>query len=108
MAKENLAAFLIPRVDEYKNEYVDPLAERLAWISGFTGTAGIAAVTENDAALFTDGRYTLQARRQSGETLWKHRHSTNEPLAAGFARLCRKAAGLGLILVFILILRLWN
>ncbi len=56
--------FLIPRTDAYQGEYVAPCDERLAWLTGFTGSAGMAIVLEKKAALFVDGRYTLQALNQ--------------------------------------------
>lgn len=56
--------FLIPRTDAYQGEYVAPCDERLAWLTGFTGSAGIAIVLKKKAALFVDGRYTLQAKNQ--------------------------------------------
>ena len=57
-------AVLVPHADEYMNEYVPPSAQRLAWLTGFTGSAGLAVVTRNAAALFVDGRYVLQAPKQ--------------------------------------------
>ena len=59
-----LAAFLVPRADEYQNEYTPPNAERLFWLTGFSGSAGHAIVGLKSAALFVDGRYTLQAAQQ--------------------------------------------
>ncbi|MBV8850834.1 MAG: aminopeptidase P family protein [Methylobacteriaceae bacterium] len=59
---ENLDGFIVPRADEHQNEYVPKCAERLAWLTGFTGSAGLAIVLGGKAALFVDGRYTLQAR----------------------------------------------
>ncbi len=56
--------FLIPRTDAYQSEYVAPCDERLEWLTGFTGSAGIAVVLKEKAALFVDGRYTLQAFNQ--------------------------------------------
>jgi len=64
LKKHKLAAFLVPRADEYQNEYVPPNAERLSWLTGFTGSAGMAIVAGKTAALFVDGRYTLQAPEQ--------------------------------------------
>ena len=61
----NLAGFLVPRSDEYQNEYVPANAERLLWLTGFSGSWGLAAVLTEKAALFVDGRYTLQAARQT-------------------------------------------
>jgi len=65
LAKRKLAGFLVPRSDEHIGEYVPPSAERLEWISGFTGSAGSAVILDKKAALFVDGRYTLQGRRQA-------------------------------------------
>ncbi len=64
LKKRKLAAFLIPRADQYKNEYVPACAERLKWLTGFTGSAGMAIAGTSSAALFVDGRYTLQAPEQ--------------------------------------------
>lgn len=52
--------FLIPRADEYQGEYVPECAERMAWLSGFTGSAGVVLVTRSEAIVFVDGRYTTQ------------------------------------------------
>lgn len=62
--KEGLNGFLIPKVDEHQGEYVPPHAERLHWLTGFSGSAGFAIVLEKQSALFVDGRYTLQAQQQ--------------------------------------------
>ncbi|MBM3632116.1 MAG: aminopeptidase P family protein [Alphaproteobacteria bacterium] len=56
--------FIIPRTDAYQGEYVAPCDERLAWLTGFTGSAGMAIVLKDKAAIFVDGRYTLQAKNQ--------------------------------------------
>ncbi|HLH89735.1 MAG TPA: aminopeptidase P family protein [Xanthobacteraceae bacterium] len=64
MARHGLDGFIVPRADRYQNEYVPPSDERLAWICGFTGSAGTAIVLADHAALFVDGRYTLQAPEQ--------------------------------------------
>ncbi|MEL6197138.1 MAG: aminopeptidase P family N-terminal domain-containing protein, partial [Pseudomonadota bacterium] len=61
----DLAAFLVPRSDAHAGETVAPSDERLAWLTGFTGSAGVAIVTADRAALFVDGRYTLQAADQT-------------------------------------------
>ena len=60
----DLDGFLIPHEDEYQNEYLPDCNERLMWASGFTGSAGSAIVTTDRAAMFVDGRYTLQVRAQ--------------------------------------------
>ena len=64
MAEQGLDGFLIPHEDEHQNEYLPAAKERLAWISGFTGSAGAGAVLMDRAAVFADGRYTVQVRAQ--------------------------------------------
>lgn len=59
-----LSGFLVPKTDEFQNEYVPPHSDRLAWLTGFTGSAGTAIVLDEKAALLVDSRYTLQAREQ--------------------------------------------
>ncbi|MCK6418378.1 MAG: aminopeptidase P family protein [Alphaproteobacteria bacterium] len=59
-----LSGFILPRTDAYLNEFIPARAERLRWLTGFTGSAGVAVVFPNKAALLTDGRYTLQARQE--------------------------------------------
>ena len=63
-AKRALDAYLIPRADEHQGEYVPASAERLKWLTGFTGSAGMAAVAAKRAAVFTDGRYTVQVQSE--------------------------------------------
>jgi len=64
LARRDLTGFILPRADEYQNEYVPPDAEQLLWLTGFSGSWGMAAVLMDKAALFVDGRYTLQAQSQ--------------------------------------------
>ncbi len=64
MKRLGLDGFLVPRADAHQNEYVPPSEERLAWLTGFTGSAGLAIVTIDKAAIFVDGRYTVQVRDQ--------------------------------------------
>ncbi|MCK0198250.1 aminopeptidase P family protein [Ancylobacter sp. 6x-1] len=64
LARRQLDGFLVPRADAHQNEYVPPCDERLAWLTGFTGSAGLAIVLTDEAALLVDGRYTLQAATQ--------------------------------------------
>jgi Xaa-Pro aminopeptidase len=71
--------FLVPRADEHLGEYVPPSGERLAWLTGFTGSAGLAVVLLDRAALFIDGRYTTQAAQQADPALWERRHITEQP-----------------------------
>ena len=79
LAEAGVDGFLVPRSDEYLGEYVPPSAERMAWISGFTGSAGLVIVLADCAVLFTDGRYTLQAQQQTDPALWERRHITEDP-----------------------------
>jgi Xaa-Pro aminopeptidase len=65
LGKVGLDGFLVPRADAHQNEYVPQSEERLAWLTGFTGSAGLCAVLPDVAALFIDGRYILQARQQT-------------------------------------------
>ena len=64
LAELDLAGFIVPRADEHQNEYVPACAERLMWLTGFSGSAGIAVVLARKAAIFVDGRYTTQAPAQ--------------------------------------------
>jgi Xaa-Pro aminopeptidase len=64
LSRRGVDGLIVPRADEHQNEYVPKSAERLAWLTGFTGSAGVAVVLEKQAALFVDGRYTLQAPEQ--------------------------------------------
>ncbi len=70
LARRKLTGFVIPRADQQQNEYVAPSEERLAWLTGFTGSAGMAAVLTKEAAVFVDGRYTLQAAKQVDGKAW--------------------------------------
>ena len=67
-----LDGFLIPRTDAHQSEIVAAHDERLAWLTGFTGSAGLAIVLENCGAIFVDGRYTLQAKKQVDSDSFKH------------------------------------
>jgi Xaa-Pro aminopeptidase len=71
MARAGLDALLVPHADEYMNEYLPACAERLAWLTGFTGSAGMAVVARKAAALFVDGRYILQAPKQVDTSLFE-------------------------------------
>src|ERR1700716_2725737 len=70
LARRKLTGFVIPRADQQQNEYVPPSEERLAWLTGFTGSAGLAIVLTQAAAVFVDGRYTLQAAKQVDAKAW--------------------------------------
>lgn len=79
--RSGLDSVIIPRADEHLGEYVPARAERLAWLSGFTGSAGLACVTLDRAAVFSDGRYVLQLATQTDPALWERRHMVEEPAA---------------------------
>ncbi len=64
MGQAGINAYLVPRADEHQGEYVPPSAERLKWLSGFSGSAGLAVITRKTAVLFVDGRYTVQANAE--------------------------------------------
>ncbi|GAB6051574.1 aminopeptidase P family protein [Magnetospira thiophila] len=75
----NLDGFVVPLADAHQGEYVPPSERRLEWLSGFSGSAGLAVVLADKAALFVDGRYTLQARDEVDETLFSLCHLTDQP-----------------------------
>jgi len=79
LAACGLDGFIIPRADEHQGEYVPPRGQRLAWLTGFTGSAGLAIVLRDRAALFVDGRYTLQAAAQVDTGLFEIRHLIEDP-----------------------------
>jgi Xaa-Pro aminopeptidase len=95
LASQGLAGFLIPRADEHQGEYVPKRAERLAWIANFTGSAGLALVLKDKAAIFVDGRYTIQVREQVDAQLFEIRHLINEPPEAWIAANLKKGEVLG-------------
>jgi Xaa-Pro aminopeptidase len=73
MAAQGLDGFVIPHEDEYQNEYLPAANDRLAWATGFTGSAGAAVILKDKAAVFVDGRYTLQVRDQVDGELFEFR-----------------------------------
>lgn len=79
LARRGLYGFIIPRADEHQGEYVPLRAQRLAWLTGFTGSAGFAIVLADRAAVFVDGRYTLQVRAEVDGALYEYRHLTEQP-----------------------------
>lgn len=64
LAAAKLDAFLVPRADEHQGEYVPASSARLGWLTGFSGSAGLAIIAKKSAILFTDGRYTVQAKAE--------------------------------------------
>ena len=79
MESKNLDAFIIPHDDEYMSEYLPPQNERLEWATGFNGSAGVAVVTMDKAAIFVDGRYTVQVRNQVDADYFEIKHLIENP-----------------------------
>jgi Xaa-Pro aminopeptidase len=90
-----LDGFLVPRADEHLGEYVAPYAQRLAWLTGFTGSAGLAVVLAERACVFTDGRYTLQLAAQTDPALWERRHISQAPPPAWIVEAAAAGARIG-------------
>ncbi len=95
LARCGLDGFIVPRADEHLSEYVPAAAERLAWLTGFTGSAGLAAVLAKVAAVFTDGRYVLQLAEQTDPAVWQRLHMTEEPAPLWLARQAPENARIG-------------
>ena len=79
LKRRGLDGFVVPRSDEHQGEYVPPSAQRLAWLTGFTGSAGAAVALMEKAAFFTDGRYTLQASAEVDGKAFALLHITESP-----------------------------
>lgn len=79
MARLELDGFLVPRANEHQGEYVPECAERLRWLTGFTGSAGMALILREAAILFVDGRYTLQVRDQTDPTIFSYENLVETP-----------------------------
>ena len=82
LKRRGLDGFIVPRADRYQNEYVPPCAERLAWLTGFTGSAGAAIVLADSAVVFVDGRYTVQARDEVDAAAFTIEHLVDHPPTA--------------------------
>jgi Xaa-Pro aminopeptidase len=95
LGRVGIDAFLIPRADEHQGEYVSARADRLAWLTGFTGSAGMAAVAKTKAAVFVDGRYTLQVEAEVDGTLYQRRHLTEAPVTDWIAETLKAGDKLG-------------
>ena len=74
-----IAGIVVPRADEHQNEYVPASAERLLWLTGFSGSAGAAVVLREKAALFVDGRYTEQVKSETDRSVFEIRHVADDP-----------------------------
>ena len=96
LTKRRLDGFVIPRADAHLGEYVAADCERLAWITGFTGSAGIAVVLGTRAAIFVDGRYTLQVRDQVEGGLFEFCHLSEQPAGDWIAEHLTAGQALGI------------
>lgn len=81
LRRRDLTGFVVPRSDEHQGEYVPPSAQRLTWLTGFTGSAGMAVVLLERAAIFVDGRYTLQVRSEVDTLSFQPLHLVDQPPA---------------------------
>jgi Xaa-Pro aminopeptidase len=79
LARRGLDGFVVPRADRHQNEYLPPSEERLAWLTGFTGSAGLAIVLSDRAVIFVDGRYTLQVKDQVDGAIFTVEHLVDAP-----------------------------
>jgi Xaa-Pro aminopeptidase len=95
LAAEGLSGFIVPRADEHQGEYVPLCGQRLGWLTAFTGSAGMAVVLKDRAAVFVDGRYTLQAGAQVDTQAYEIRHLIDEPPASWLANAARNGDVLG-------------
>jgi len=77
----NYDAFIIPHEDEFLGEYLPARNERLLWATGFTGSAGFAVITKSNAAIFVDGRYTVQVTKQVPDSIFEYQHLIEKPLS---------------------------
>jgi Xaa-Pro aminopeptidase len=95
LQRQELDGFIVPRADEHLGEYVPASAERLTWLTGFTGSAGLAAVLLDKAVVFSDGRYVLQLAAQTDAAVWECRHITEDPPPAWLAANAPQGARIG-------------
>ncbi|MCB1503174.1 MAG: aminopeptidase P family protein [Bauldia sp.] len=95
LRRDGLTGFIVPHADEHQSEYLPPAAERLAWLTGFTGSAGAAVVLPDAAALFVDGRYTLQAAAHVDPESFSREHLIENPPSKWLASRLRPGDRIG-------------
>ena len=95
LKRQKLDGFLIPIADEHMSEYVGSYAQRLEWLTGFGGSAGSAAVLFDKAAIFVDGRYTIQVREQVDEKLYEYRSVPADTISGWLADNAAAGARIG-------------
>ncbi|MFM7349129.1 MAG: aminopeptidase P family N-terminal domain-containing protein, partial [Erythrobacter sp.] len=92
LKRRGLTGFIVPISDEHMSEYVGDYAQRLKWLTGFGGSAGFAAVTLTHAAIFVDGRYTVQVREQVDGNLFEYRSIPGDTLAGWLTDVAEEGA----------------
>ena len=95
LARQGLDGFVVPISDEHMSEYVGAYAQRLAWLTGFGGSAGTVAVLKDKAAIFVDGRYTIQVRDQVDGRLFEYKSVPADSIAAWLAENAGEGARIG-------------
>ncbi len=95
LATQGFDGMIVPMSDEFANEYVPPQSQRLQWLTGFTGSAGMAAILPKTAAFFTDGRYIIQMQREVDGQAFALRHSSEQPLNEWLAQAAPKGSKIG-------------
>ena len=95
LARRRLEGFVVPLTDEHMSEYVGAYAQRLAWLTGFQGSAGTAAILPAEAAIFVDGRYTLQVREQVSADQWSYQSVPQTSVAAWLSEHAPEGARIG-------------
>ena len=95
LKRQGLDGFVVPRADRQQNEYLPSSEERLAWLTGFTGSAGAAVILTESAAIFVDGRYTVQAASQVDGTIFTIEHLVERPPEQWLEQNLKKGARLG-------------
>src|SRR5215470_13163435 len=95
MAEQGLDGFLVPHEDEHQNEYLPAANDRLGWATGFTGSAGAAVIFQDKAAIFVDGRYTLQVRDQVDQATFEIRDLMDGGVGAYLETAARPGQAIG-------------
>jgi Xaa-Pro aminopeptidase len=95
LKRDQLDGFVVPLTDEHMSEYVGSYAQRLQWLTGFEGSAGSAVVLPEEAAIFVDGRYTLQVRSQVSATEWSYQSVPETSITEWLKEHAPKSARIG-------------